>query len=252
MAAGRPTKFTDDTRNKIIQALRGGNYRTVAAAYAGISHTTLRNWLIMAQDPHAAPEYVEFLADVEKAEADAEVADIALIRRAAQDGTWAAAAWIRERKNPDRWSKGDRLDVSVSGPDGGPVDVRVGVGADPASIASLAAILADRFAQRQDPLGPTPIEVIGQPGGDKALEAFRIVPGELGAGSPSLGSKGVREPSEPVSRVSDDEDVAEFVARRDEQAVFDEIVDGVAEAEGWGWDVELGDDEGDSAWWDED
>ena len=33
---GRPTKFTEQTRKKILWALRLGNYRKTAAEYAGI------------------------------------------------------------------------------------------------------------------------------------------------------------------------------------------------------------------------
>lgn len=185
MPPGRPTKFTEETRNKIITALRGGNYRPIAAQYAGIAPSTLRKWLLTAQDPSAPPEYLEFLAAVEKAEADAEIADIALIRKAAQDGTWSAAAWIRERKNPERWGRRDRTQVELTGVDGGPLDVRVSVGADVDSIVSLAAVLAGRFAERQDPVaGELPVEVGGE-------EVFRIVPGELSAGAPSLRKVGV-------------------------------------------------------------
>jgi transposase-like protein len=141
---GRPTKFNPERCEKIITALRGGNYRETACKYAGISNQTLRNWLKQAENPDAPPEYMEFLCAVEKAEADAEVADIALIRRSAQDGQWQAAAWIRERKNPERWGRRDASKIEVTGADGGPVDMRVTLGVDMSAIEGLALKLEGR------------------------------------------------------------------------------------------------------------
>lgn len=152
---GRPTKFTPDTTDKILQALRAGNYRETACRYAGISYATLRKWMLKAEEPDAPAEYVEFVAAIEKAEADAEVADLALIRRAASDqrdddgnitarGSWQAAAWIRERKNPERWGRREATKVELSGPDGGPVQLDVQHMVDVSAIESLAAQLAGR------------------------------------------------------------------------------------------------------------
>ena len=42
---GRPSKFTPETRKKILWALRLGNYRKTAAEYAGISERTICDWL---------------------------------------------------------------------------------------------------------------------------------------------------------------------------------------------------------------
>ncbi|MGB4501182.1 MAG: hypothetical protein WBI21_07950 [Natronincolaceae bacterium] len=41
----RPTKLNPETQNKIITAIRAGNYIETAAAYAGISKNTLYDWL---------------------------------------------------------------------------------------------------------------------------------------------------------------------------------------------------------------
>jgi len=156
---GRPTKLTPEVSEKIVTALRGGNYREVACRYAGISYQTFRTWLKRAEEQQAPPEYLEFAAAVEKAEADAEVADIALIRRAAQDGSWTAAAWVRERKNPERWGKKDRTAVELTGPDGGPLDVRVAHGVDETAIGGLAAAL-ERRARERAMLAPEPMDAI--------------------------------------------------------------------------------------------
>lgn len=144
MPGGRPTKFTPETVKKLLEAVRLGNYRETACKYAGISHQTLRNWIHLAQRPDAPPEYVEFLEALERAEAEAEVEDLGLILRAAREGTWQAAAWRRERKNPERWGRRDATRMELTGADGGPLDVRVGLGVDQLAIEGLAAALAAR------------------------------------------------------------------------------------------------------------
>jgi hypothetical protein len=141
---GRPTKFTAARCEKVISALQAGNYREVACRHAGISVQTLRNWVKLSQNPDADPAYLQFVEAMEKAEADAEVADIALIRGAAGGGQWQAAAWIRERKNPERWGRRDASKIEVSGPGGGPVDMRVALGVDSSAIEGLALLLEGR------------------------------------------------------------------------------------------------------------
>ena len=81
-----------------------GNTRTAAAAYAGIHRDTLYAWL--ARRPM-------FAQAVEKAEADAEVRATATVLKAAQKGTWQAAAWWLERRRPADYGRRGRLDVHV-------------------------------------------------------------------------------------------------------------------------------------------
>lgn len=145
---GRPSKFTEATREKVLTALRMGHYRSVAAAYAGISHETLRRWLKEAENPTADAEFRGFRDSVDVAEAQAEAIDLGLIRQAARDGEWRAAAWRLERSHPDRWGKKDRSEVHVSGQIDHSVEVRVG--ADPISIAALARSLGERSAEAVD------------------------------------------------------------------------------------------------------
>lgn len=153
---GRPPKPLDaDKRNRFILALKGLNYIDTAAAFAGIPKSTLYWWMQRAHESERDPDtgaaknpkeqgYVEFLDDVEKALAEAEVRALGLIDRAAAggpiswevrdpDGTlretirnvyapqWQAAAWRLERRLPEKYSRTDRYEVS--GRDGKPVEV---------------------------------------------------------------------------------------------------------------------------------
>jgi transposase len=119
---GRPTKLNDETQNRIVTALRAGNYQETAARYAGISVDTFYEWMRRGtQEPGSI--YAKFSEAVEIAKAAAEVRDVALIDRAAEEGSWQAAAWKLERKFPHRWGRVQRTEIS--GPDGAPVKVEL-------------------------------------------------------------------------------------------------------------------------------
>lgn len=118
----RTTKLTPEVQDAIVQAIKLGNYQETAAKYAGISESTFYGWLERGkQEPGSI--YSEFLEAVEKAKADSEVRDVALIQKAATDGSWQAAAWKLERKFPHKW--GRMVRAEVSGPEGQPIKVEV-------------------------------------------------------------------------------------------------------------------------------
>jgi ABC-type cobalamin/Fe3+-siderophores transport system ATPase subunit len=120
--AGRPTKLTPQTQARIVQAIVGGNDITVAAAYAGIGKTTFYEWLERGRKAKTGP-FAAFADAIQKAQADAETRNVALIAKAAQDGTWTAAAWWLERKHPERWGRKERHEVT--GKDGKDLVIRV-------------------------------------------------------------------------------------------------------------------------------
>jgi hypothetical protein len=109
--SGRPTKLCPEVRDKIVQAIRAGNYIETAAAYAGIAKDTLYAWLRRGA-AGTEPEYSEFAAAVEQALASAETRDVALIGQAAEK-EWQAAAWRLERKFPDRWGRKYRHELEA-------------------------------------------------------------------------------------------------------------------------------------------
>lgn len=121
----RPTKLTPEITERICLAIRAGNYAKVAAAMAGIGETTYYKWLEMAEKPNAKKEYKEFRESVEQAEAEAEVAAIARIRQAADNGDWKAAGWYLERKHGERWGRNDKLRQEITGANGAPVEISI-------------------------------------------------------------------------------------------------------------------------------
>lgn len=146
---GRPSKFNEERAEKLIQAVRGGNYLSTACKFSGISYNTLRRWTLKADEPGAPPEYAEFRDALEKAQADAEVAALAKISKAASEGAWQAAAWYLERSTPERWGKRDKTQVEITGEGGGPVKVVAGIELDHEHMAALAQRLANRAIEAE-------------------------------------------------------------------------------------------------------
>jgi len=66
---------------------------------------------------------------LEKAEAEAELFLLTNIKAAATDGKWTAAAWILERRHPERWAKLEKREYS--GTEGGPIEINVKGNIDP-------------------------------------------------------------------------------------------------------------------------
>lgn len=102
--AGRPTKFTPDTQNKLVQAIQMGATYEHAAAYAGISYNTFNEWMKKGEDAKSG-EFLEFSEAIKEAEGRAVIGWLAKIEKAANDGTWQAAAWKLERRYPSVYGK---------------------------------------------------------------------------------------------------------------------------------------------------
>jgi len=100
---GRPEKLTPELQQKIVDAIRMGAYIETAAAYAGINKSTLYDWMRRGARAKSG-KYKEFSNAIEKALAESEMRDLAVIAKASQEN-WQAAAWRLERKFPDRWGR---------------------------------------------------------------------------------------------------------------------------------------------------
>jgi transposase len=112
---GRPSKLTPERISRLIEALRAGHTREGAATLAGISKSTFNGWLASAKEPGADQEFLLFLDAVKSAEVEAEDALLAIIRAAAPK-QWQAAAWILERRSPDRWGRRVKAEIAAPPP----------------------------------------------------------------------------------------------------------------------------------------
>lgn len=99
------SKFTAASRRRVLDALRAGNYSTVAARYAGIHPRTLRRWLRRGREEKSGP-FRDFHEDARRALAFAEVRAVAVLRRQMQSN-WRAALEYLSRRYPSRWGKRD-------------------------------------------------------------------------------------------------------------------------------------------------
>lgn len=97
-----PAGLTDEVRAKIIEAIRKGNYRCVAAQHAGVNQSALSRWMTKGKRD-ASGVYHDFRKAVLEAENAAEIEAVGFVRRAAEGGDVKAAQWFLERKFPDRW-----------------------------------------------------------------------------------------------------------------------------------------------------
>jgi hypothetical protein len=98
---GRPEKLTDEVRRRLVEAVRAGCPREVAAKYAGISRSTLHRWL---SPSNKEERFRELQEELKQAEAEAEFYAIATLRRAMADD-WRAALAYLERRHPARWGR---------------------------------------------------------------------------------------------------------------------------------------------------
>jgi hypothetical protein len=90
-------------QEKLCRIIRAGNYAETAAAACGINRDTLREW-IKRGAREGAGRYHDLAVAIDEASGHAEVRAVAIIGKAAET-QWQAAAWMLERKHPDRWGK---------------------------------------------------------------------------------------------------------------------------------------------------
>lgn len=115
----RPSLLTPERSQRIAELVSAGNNVDTAAAAAGISEATFYDWMARGRaererlaagkrsKPKASEEiYLQFLEAIEKARAEAEARLVLLIHKAAQEPrTWQAAAWLLERRTPEKWGR---------------------------------------------------------------------------------------------------------------------------------------------------
>ncbi|MDY6957667.1 MAG: hypothetical protein SVK08_00785 [Halobacteriota archaeon] len=116
---GRKTKLTPELQNKICQYIRAGNYIITACQAVGISQTTYERW-INTGNKSKDGIYSDFVDAIKIAEAESEARNVLIVEKAAIT-TWTAAAWLLERKHPDRWGRKDRHEVT--GKDGKTLEI---------------------------------------------------------------------------------------------------------------------------------
>lgn len=114
---GRPHKFTRDTVDRLMRAIRMGLTYELACMHAGISYDTLNDWRnnkfprnLDDDQKHMKLEFADMLT---RAEGDAAARHMGTVMQAAAQGDWKAAAWALERRWPHHYGK-ESVSVNVS------------------------------------------------------------------------------------------------------------------------------------------
>jgi transposase len=102
---GRPEKLTAAVETRVVDAIRAGASREKAAQAAGVSRSTLQNWLVRGQEPKPPVKFQKFVAAFREAEVAAYLASVESIRQAADSGDWRAAAFMLERRHRDEFAR---------------------------------------------------------------------------------------------------------------------------------------------------
>lgn len=131
---GRPPKLAQRVApgsdvtygDKVIQALDAGAFFDEACSFAGVSRSAAYEWLARGKAAREEQDekgeghelsandraYMDFADAVEKTRATVVVRNLAIIRNAAQEGTWQAAAWYLERTLPGKYGRHQRAETT--------------------------------------------------------------------------------------------------------------------------------------------
>jgi hypothetical protein len=107
--AGRPLKLNDEITERICSNLRLGLPYLLACKSSGICYDTFNEWVKKGKLGEEEI-YVNFLEKVELAETDCAKECMKSIKAYSLE-TWAAAAWLLERRYPREFGKQERIDV---------------------------------------------------------------------------------------------------------------------------------------------
>ena len=132
---GRPPKLSSEVVDRICQALAAGNYRGVAAQWAGVSQRVMREWMARGKEEKKGP-YRDFRRRVLEAEKSAEIRAVGLVMKAAQEDARHAQWWL-ERKFNARWGRKDATKVT------GEVKATVSVGSEADTIALVKRLAGE-------------------------------------------------------------------------------------------------------------
>ena len=108
----RPTKFTPEVIDVILQAIGLGASRADAAWAAGVDYDTLNKWINEGKEAKSG-KFFEFIGKIREAEAKAVLRHLSVINNAAAKGDWKASErWLRMYR-PTEWN--EKMEVNHGG-----------------------------------------------------------------------------------------------------------------------------------------
>jgi len=115
---GRPSKLTDDTKERLFQALLAGNNLRDACIFAGIGVSTYESWMEQArQDKNAGKQtmYVKFMEQCQEVMEMAKPRLVAIVAKGAQKDPRLALS-ILERRYGGEWAANQCSGNVIAGP----------------------------------------------------------------------------------------------------------------------------------------
>lgn len=134
---GRPTDFTEKTKENIYALVKAGCSYPTAAMTSGISKQSMYNWInrgVIERNRIQAglepiPEeadFLDFLDSVERKKEEFIATQVTAISKAGASGNIKAAMWLLEKARPEEY--GDSRQIVHTGSDNGNVKVSVNIG----------------------------------------------------------------------------------------------------------------------------
>ena len=152
--AGRKSKINDEVVERFIRAIKLGCPIKDACGCAGIGETTYYKWMQWADsDRRDAKKYREFREQVKAAEGEATAAWLAIIEKAAREGSWQAAAWKLERRR-DMFIPKTRQEVTGKDGEAIKIEEQAREARDIISSAISRIAPAGRTAEDSEPVDP--------------------------------------------------------------------------------------------------
>jgi transposase len=101
-------KLTKEIAEVIYIYLENGSTYEIAAQAVGVHRNTLYNWICRGEKEE--PEYQDFVQNITKARAKAEIKYLNIVEKA-MEKDWTAARWKLAHMNPDAW--GDKSEQKI-------------------------------------------------------------------------------------------------------------------------------------------
>lgn len=108
----RPTKLTEELTQAICENIELGLSYVLSCKAVGISFETFASWIRRGATGEEK-KYADFHNRVRAAEAICAKNCLERIREAASHGTWAASAWLLERRYPADYGKHDNINMKT-------------------------------------------------------------------------------------------------------------------------------------------
>lgn len=102
-------KLTPKLKDTICEYIKEGNYINTACEAVGISKHAFFMWMKKGE-AESEGVYRDFFDSIKKAQADGEMFLLKTIRVKSME-QWTAAAWILERKYPEKWGRREYIKI---------------------------------------------------------------------------------------------------------------------------------------------